>query len=96
VAGDLENVARVAVMALGAIAQVIDQYRGKKSEAEIALEGISGILDAVKPGDLESASPQAVQKALDDLLERLTSNDAAANAALDAKFGNNSGDEKPE
>ncbi len=82
-------VASAALSALGTVGEVATGTLGRSSaleDATNALRIISEIVNAVRTGIEGTATATDIEDALRVLREKIASNDAGADAALDAKF----------
>lgn len=76
--------------ALEAIAKLIAQ-RGNKEAAAI-LDGIGTVIGAVANADIHTVTAEEASRQMDMAVAELVGNDAAADAALDAKFPTGEGE----
>lgn len=90
---DWEELAKTLGVALGLIEQVVDAIPAEQEEAlraaaPNALVAIGAIVKAVTgQGDLEHVDVAQVREHLDQLRAAISDNDAAADAAVQDKFG---------
>ena len=89
---DWAQAARLLATALGAIDQILETTRSagkpdpRVTAAADALTDIGAIVETVKNGDIENLDVTVAQEELDRLLAAISSNDAAADAAVAEKF----------
>ena len=89
---DWRAAAKLMATAVSAIDQIVAAVRAKDSTDKVeaaadAIMAIGAIVETVKSGDVENLDAGKAQEELDRILKELASNDAAADAAIDAKFG---------
>lgn len=89
---DWQAAAKLMALAVAAIGQIATSARdgnfegSKAQQAAEALLTIGAIVETVRSGDLENFDPDKIHDELDLILAAIGSNDAAADAAVDAKF----------
>lgn len=82
---DLAHTGLVALEAIGGVLKgVVKQY---PAEAQPIIQGLIALIDTIEQAGQGIVTADDVQKAIQELKDSVAANNAAADAAVDAKFG---------